>query len=67
MAEITLNSEELKEALKSAIVELLQDNRGEFYHLFAEIIEDVAMERAIEEGENTELIDRETIFNILES
>lgn len=67
MAEITLNSEELKEALKSAIVELLQDNRGEFYQLFAEIIEDVAMERAIEEGENTELIDRETIFNILES
>ncbi|MCG8364922.1 MAG: hypothetical protein MJA27_16535 [Pseudanabaenales cyanobacterium] len=45
MAEITLNSEELKEALKSAMVELLQDNRGEFYQLFAEIIEDVTMER----------------------
>ena len=67
VAEITLNSEQLKEALKSAIVELLQDNKGEFYQLFAEIIEDVAMERAIEEGENTELVDRDTIFNILES
>ena len=67
MAEITLNSDQLKEALKSAIVELLQDNKGEFYQLFAEIIEDVAMKRAIEEGENTELVDRETIFNILET
>ena len=66
MAEITLNSDQLKEALKSAIVELLQDNKEEFYQLFAEIIEDIAMERAIAEGETTELVSRETIFNILE-
>ncbi len=65
MAEITLNSDQLKEALKSAIVELLQDNKEEFYQLFAEIIEDIAMERAIAEGETTELVSRETIFNIL--
>ena len=67
MAEITLNSEQLKDVSKSAIVELLQDNKEEFYKLFAEIFEDLAMERAIEEGEATELVSREAIFQILES
>ena len=73
MAEITLNSEQLKDVLKSAIVELLQDNKEEFYKLFAEIFEDLAMERTIslgeacanEEGETTELVSREAIFSIL--
>ncbi|MBC6417865.1 MAG: hypothetical protein GDA44_03255 [Prochloron sp. SP5CPC1] len=55
MAEITLNSEEV-----------LRDNKDELEELFAEIIEDMAMERAIAEGETTELVSRETIFNILE-
>jgi hypothetical protein len=65
MSEITLNPEQLKELLKSAIVELLRDNREEFYALLAEVIEDVAMERAIEEGETTETVSREAIFQIL--
>ena len=47
MSEITLNSDQLKEILKSAIVELLQDNREEFSELLAEVIEDIAMKRAI--------------------
>ena len=67
MTEITLNSEQLKDVLKSAIVELLQDNKEEFYKLFAEIFEDLAMERAIAEGETSELVSREAIFQILES
>ena len=70
MTEITLNSEQLKDVLKSAIVELLQDNKEEFYKLFAEIFEDLAIERAIslgeacanEEGETTELVSREAIL-----
>ncbi len=41
------------------------DEKEKFYQLFAEIIEDIAMERAIAEGETTELVSRETIFNIL--
>ena len=67
MTEITLNSEHLKDILKSAIIELLQDNKEEFYNLFAEIFEDLAMEKAIAEGETTELVSCEAIFEILES
>jgi len=66
MSDITLNPEQLKEILKSAIVELLRDNREEFSELLAEVIEDIAMERAIEEGKNTEFVSRDTIFQLLE-
>ncbi len=66
MSEITLNSDQLKEILKSAIIELLRDNREEVSEFLAELIEDVAMERAIAEGETTELTSRDSIFQLLE-
>ncbi len=43
MSEITLNSTQLKEIFKSAIVELLHENREEVFDLLTEIIEDLAM------------------------
>ncbi|NDJ16187.1 hypothetical protein [Myxacorys almedinensis] len=66
MADITLDPDQLKTALKSAIMELLQDNKAEFSELIAEVIEDIAMERAIAEGTTTELVSRDTIFQLLE-
>jgi dsDNA-binding SOS-regulon protein len=66
MSEITLNPDQLKEILKSAIIELLRDNREEVSEFLAELIEDVAMERAIAEGETTELTSRDSIFQLLE-
>jgi hypothetical protein len=67
MPEITLNPDQLKEILKSAIVELFRDNRKEFSEFIAGIIEDLAMEQAIAEGETTELVGRKTIFQHLDS
>ncbi|MBE9116594.1 hypothetical protein IQ249_11850 [Lusitaniella coriacea LEGE 07157] len=66
MSEITLNPEQLKEILKSAIIELIRDNHEEVSGFLAEILEDIAMERAIAEGETTELVSRESIFQLLE-
>jgi len=66
MSEIILNPDQLKEILKSAIIELLRDNREEVSEFLAELIEDVAMERAIAEGETTELTSRDSIFQLLE-
>ncbi|MEM9220146.1 MAG: hypothetical protein AAGD25_38185 [Cyanobacteria bacterium P01_F01_bin.150] len=65
MTEITINSELLKDVIKSAILELLQDNKDEVHQLFSEIIEDIAMEKAIEEGQDTELVSRDEIFSLL--
>jgi hypothetical protein len=67
MSEITLNPDQLKDILKNAIIELIRDNRKEVSEFLAEIIEDVAMEQAIAEGETTELVSRESIFRLLES
>jgi hypothetical protein len=45
---------------------LIRDNREEVSEFLAEIIEDIAMERAIAEGETTELVNRDSIFQLLE-
>jgi hypothetical protein len=67
MTEINLNEIKLKELLKVAIVEVLQEQKEVFSDLLAEIIEDIALEKAIKEGEKTELVSREAIFKILET
>lgn len=66
MTEITLDESKLKEILKSAIIELIQEQKEVFSDLLAEVIEDIALEKAIKEGENTEPVSREAIFNIME-
>lgn len=43
MAEITIDESKLKELLKTAIVELLQERKEVVYDLLAEIIEDIAL------------------------
>jgi hypothetical protein len=66
MSEITIDSDRLKEIFKSAIVELMHENKAEVSDFLAEILEDVAMEQAIVEGEATEIVSRESIFQLLE-
>ncbi|BAY48576.1 hypothetical protein SAMD00079811_62020 [Scytonema sp. HK-05] len=66
MAEISLDENKLKEILKTAIVEVIQERKEIFSDLLAEIIEDIALEKAIKEGENTESVSREAIFKILD-
>ena len=65
MSEITIDDIKLKQLLKSAIVELIEERKEIVYDLLAEIIEDIALEKAIQAGENTEPVSREAIFNIL--
>jgi DNA-binding protein YbaB len=64
MSEVTLNAEQLKTLLKVAIVEILQEQKEVFTDLIIEAMEDIALAKAIEEGESTEIVSREAIFNI---
>ncbi|MGL5032862.1 MAG: hypothetical protein ACRC6M_03570 [Microcystaceae cyanobacterium] len=66
MAEITLDSNQLKESLKVIMLELLQENKELFQDFLVEIIEDIAMEKAILEGEKTEIVSEESITELLE-
>lgn len=65
MTELSLDKNLLKETLKKAILEIIQENSDEFQELLTEVIEDIALAKAIEQGETTELVDRETIFKLL--
>ncbi|NWF61501.1 MAG: hypothetical protein HXY43_20185 [Fischerella sp.] len=64
MTEVNLDEIKLKELLKIAMVEVLQEQKEVISDLLAEIIEDIALEKAIKEGENTETVSREAIFKI---
>ena len=56
---------ELRTILKELLIELLQERDESIYLLFQEVIEDLALIRAIEEGLTTETVSRDTIFSIL--
>ncbi|MFM9265541.1 hypothetical protein [Tychonema sp. BBK16] len=65
MSEITLDETKLKELLKAAIFELLKEQKEVFSEILTEALEDIGMENAIKEGENSETVSREQIFKIL--
>jgi DNA-binding LytR/AlgR family response regulator len=65
MSEITVDMDQFKELVKIAIVETLQEQREAFTEIITEAMEDIALVKAIEEGESTETVDREAIFKAL--
>ena len=64
--EPAINQEQLKNVIKTALVEVLEERKDLLYDAIENAIEDVAFARAIEEGESTELVEREEIFKLLE-
>ena len=66
MSTISVEEVQLKDLLKEAILELMQERRDELEEIFAEVIEDLALARAIEEGESTETVSKAEILQVLE-
>ena len=64
--EIAANEAQLKEVIKAALVEVLQERQDLLYDAIERAIQDIAFARAIEEGDRTELIERDEVFAILE-
>ncbi len=54
--------EELKPLLKEVIYELLRQERGWLEELIQEVMEEVALGRAIEAGKDSENVSRDEIF-----
>ena len=67
MLESSLSETQIKELIKSAILEIFQERRDLFQELVAEALEDLALVKAIDEGKDSEAVSREAIFSILES
>jgi hypothetical protein len=66
MSSILIDEAKLKEALKSAIVEILEERKDLVREVLEEALEDIALAHAIEEGEQSELVTRDEVFNVLE-
>jgi hypothetical protein len=63
---VTLSDEtRLKALLKEALVEVLEQRREWFSALMAEALEDIALVQAIKEGETSEIVSRDEIFDLL--
>jgi hypothetical protein len=67
MSSISVEEMHLKDLLKEAILELMQERRDELEEIFAEVIEDLALARAIEEGESTETVTKAEVLQALET
>ncbi len=65
MPEISLGEGRIKELLKEAVLEVLEERRDLIYDALAEAMEDFALAKAIQEGESSESVTREQVFQTL--
>ena len=64
--ESPLSQEQLKDLIKAALVEVLEERQDLLHDAIEDALEDVAFVRAIEEGESAEFVQRQEIFKLLE-
>jgi hypothetical protein len=63
----SIDEAKLKDLLKSAVAEVLEEQREFVKEIIAEAIEDVALARAIDEGVSTDAVSRQEVFTILDT
>jgi hypothetical protein len=62
----SFSEQQLKQALKAALIEILRERGDLLRDIIEEAIEDIAMSRAIEEGEATGPVSRDEVFGLIE-
>ena len=62
----TADEERLRQVLKTAIREVLDERKEMLRDLIEETLEDIALVRAIENGRRTEEVGRSEVFSLLE-
>jgi hypothetical protein len=63
----SISEAQLKDALKLALIEVLEERSDLLRDVLAEVLEEVALVRAIQEGEASESVSREDVFRALEA
>lgn len=66
MPETVFPKDALKQALKEALIETLTEQQDVLRAVVADVLEDLAFGEAMHEGEATEVVSRERIFDLLE-
>lgn len=60
-----MNEGKLKQVFKEALLETIEEKTDLFHDIIMEALEDIALSRAISEGEETENVSRKEVFDIL--
>jgi len=63
---ISVNEDQLKELVKSAIVEVLEERSDLLRGIVEEAFEEIALAQAVEEGQQTEIVSKDQVFSIFE-
>ena len=66
MSSITIDSSQLKTLLKQALIELLEEKDETLYGALVELVEDAGLAKAIQEGQDSETVERAKVFRALE-
>ena len=66
MSSISVDEGKLKDLLKTAILELLEERKDLVRDLLEEALEDIGLVRATEAGEQTGTVSRDEVFKVLE-
>ena len=66
MMETALEEAKLKQLVKDALIEIIDERPEILGECLRDAVEDIAMIKAIQEGEDSGLVDREAILRLLE-
>jgi len=66
MIQVPMDDAKLKALFKTALVEVLEERKDLLRGAIEETLEDIAMARAIEEGQRTEEVSRGEVLSLLE-
>jgi hypothetical protein len=59
------NKDIVREMVREVLLEFLEEGKGVLYDVLVEVIEDLALNRAIIVAEDSDLVDREEVMNII--
>jgi len=65
MQPLTVDEDKIKQLMKEAVIESLQEQKSIFHDLIVEAIEDIALTNAIRQGADTESVSRKEVFDLL--
>jgi len=65
MTSAALDDNRIKALLKETLVELLQERREDFRDLLTEVVEGLALVRAIDDGADTAMVGRDDVMQVL--
>ena len=65
--ETLIDDKKIKDLFKQAMIEAIEEKKDVVHELLIEVMEDIALVRAIQDGENSGPACRDEIFQILEA